>query len=249
MKKAEYYKDKETQGHKKMLQYIDDLKRNKHFLKKWRQYRKLSKSYFDDDFGNGFELLIKKYTELNKITKKFLKKHSKSFEKMTEKMAEEYGLDMNLIGFVYWSMDKKLSEHNYYEDYLDMCVYNDYNDKYLAWDYLDLPLIFDQARKKHLIAYPVSIDIHKYATKRDVLDFIEKRWERIYTNNLSGYTNKKVRFRKRKQNRELVDFIWNNKQLKAKEIKKLLGIKFPENTLAYFEINKLVSIEKQRRLT
>ncbi len=35
-----------------------------------------------------------------------------------------------------------------------------------------------------ILAYPVSIKIHRLASKRDALDFIEKRWDYIGKNNL-----------------------------------------------------------------
>ena len=246
MKKVEYYKDKETQGHIKMLQYIEDLKRNKRFLKIFREYNKQASK---EGFNNIF-FIIEEYEKLNKITKKLLKKYERDFEKITLKMAEEYGLDNNLLGFIYWSMDKTLSKGNHYDSYLDMCVYNDNNDELLGYTTLpDVPLILNRIRRNHLRAYPISIDIHKYASKRDVLDFIEKKWDWIYTNNLGSYTDyEKVRFRKRKQSRELIDFIWDNRRLKAKEIKKLLNDKFPSNHLVYYEISKIISIEKSRRL-
>jgi len=240
---------KETQGHKKMLQRVEDLKRNKGFLRDFKKYNKFSNPS-GGGFAVSFDLLFEKYMELNEIAKRLQKKYDRNFLKTAEKMAEAYGLDSNLLGFISFSMDKELSKYNHFEDYLDMCVFEDNNSKYLLFDYTDLPLIFNPAYKNHLRAYPVSIDIHKYASKRDVLDYIEKNWEKIYINCLGEHTDyKPMRFRKRKIDREIVDFIWASKTLKGKEIKKLLDEKFPHNGIIYYEIPKIISIERGRRLS
>ncbi len=239
--------EKETQGHKKMLQYVEDLKRNKRFLRDLSKYKKYSKN-IDTAFNNGFYNLIEKYQQLNKNTKKFIKKYEKDFERITSKIAENYGLDRNLLGFITWSMNEKVNRFsNYYEDYLDMCIYDDSND-YSDSDHPDLPMLLNPVRRNHLQAYPVSISIHKFASKRDVLDYIEKKWDSIYNNILSTYTDgKRVRFRKRKLERKIVDFIWNNKNRKVQEIKELLDKEFLGNGLAYYEIHKIIAIEKVRR--
>jgi len=238
--------EKTTQGHQKMLQYIEDLKRNKPFLKIFRKYDKQSS---EEKIDNVF-FIIKEYEKLNKITKKLLKKYESDYEKITVKMAEEYGLDSDLLNYIHFSLDKKLNKCNLYKNDVDMCVYNDNYDESLGYRTLpDVPLILNRVYRNHLRAYPISIDIHKYASKRDVLDFIEKKWDWIYKNNLGFYTEyEKIRFRKRKQNQKIIDFIWNNKRLKAKEIKVLLDKEFPHNGLVYYEINKIISIEKDRRL-
>lgn len=245
----EYYRDKKTQGCKKMFQYVEDLKRNKHFLRDWKKYKESLKSINSDDFWAGFDLAVKEYEKLNKKTQKFINKYQGDIEKITKKMAENYRLDANLLHYIDFSFHKELNKSNLYEDYLDMCVYKDDYDERFGYSTLPyLPLLLDPDYKNHLRVYPISIDIHQFASKRDVLDFVEKRWERIYTNNLGPYTDyEKVRIRTRKLNQEITDFIWNNKNLKAKEIKELLNKKFPNNNLVYYEIHKIIAIEKIRR--
>jgi hypothetical protein len=106
----------------------------------------------------------------------------------------------------------------------------------------------DMERQSHIRAYPVSIDIHKYATKRDVLDYIEKRWSFI-EDYLGTYTSEKVRFRKRKMDREIVDYIWENRKVKSKNILELINKKYPDNklNLGYEDVLKIISNEKFRR--
>ena len=49
-----------------------------------------------------------------------------------------------------------------------------------------------------MLAYPVSIKIHRLASKRDVLDFIEKRWDYIEKNYLELYRGKLYKNKRRK---------------------------------------------------
>jgi len=97
-------------------------------------------------------------------------------------------------------------------------------------------------------AYPIALHIHPMASKRDVIDYIEKKWNFIENNYLRSYAEKKLKFGKRKHKQEIVDFIWENRSLTAKKIKMKLDEVYPENELVYFEISKLLQLEKEKRL-
>jgi hypothetical protein len=238
---------KETQGHRKMLQRVEDLRRNKNFLKYLKKYEKNSKAN-DEIIGNGWGKLLNEYLALNDKAERFLKKYHGKFYKSMEGMAEGYGLDDALVGYIR-ALEKQSGYAN--EDVVDMCRWDDSYDKNNSdpFEPNNLPLLMRPRDKIHSIAYPVSIEIHRFAAKNDVLDFIEKNWERIYVNSLGIHTDyKPVRFRKRKLSREIVDFIWDNKSKKGKEVKKLLDEKYPHNGIVYYEIPKIISIERERRL-
>jgi hypothetical protein len=103
-------------------------------------------------------------------------------------------------------------------------------------------------RQLELLSYPVSVGIHRNASKRDVLDFIEKHWVKIDSQLRQSYDEKAMRARQRKHDQKLLDFIWENRNLSSTEIKKKLDKQFPKNGLVYYEINQIVRQEKKRRL-
>jgi hypothetical protein len=240
-----------TQGQEKIIQYIEDLKRNKHFL---ALITRLKKSHFStqeedpvyDEFINEF---IKNSKETEHLINLYRKKIMGKSQKIYLFLAEEYGLSMELINDLIFRVfrredDFSLSKWN------DMCCVNDNYDNLLRYvpHQRPIPIEMDTERKTHIISYPVSIDIHRFATKRDVLDYIEKRWDLIESY-LFNYTEKKVRVRKRKMDKQIVDFIWKNRKEKANKILELINEKFPENKLflGYEDILKIISIEKSRR--
>ncbi len=99
--------------------------------------------------------------------------------------------------------------------------------------------------KLHKLAYPIRMDIHRFATKRDVLDFIDKKW-RIIEKESKLFMKSEKRIRARK-NKERDDFIWNNKQLSASEIVKLVSDNFQGVVMGREEVYKVINLEKERR--
>lgn len=242
---------KETQGQKKIKQYIEDLLRNKHFI---RLINKLKITYSNLGEGNFEEVerLIKEYKKLDKKAVKYERDYFAEFERLRTVIVEEYGLDNELMRPVMTSVsslnDGKLKESLMY-DLLDtdLCITVDNYDENLNQVYPPIPFWLDKRKRDHLKAFPISIDLHRFTTKRDLLDYIEKRWPWI-ENMLGTYReNKRIKFRKRKLDRKMIDFIWDRRSMGIKDIKKALDIKYPQNNLIYYEIYKLISIEKHRR--
>lgn len=253
-------KQKETQGSRKIKQKLEDLKRNDYFKKSLDKSIQIYKNgkESNDTAGDIINSLFKEYIKLGRKTEKAIKKDIKLDWMTTQvKIAEEYSLDCDLFSYLTWPIimkliapDIKLKSLINPRAEIDMCCITDNYDDYLMRDNDKyFPLILNPAKQSHIIAYPVSIDIHCFATKRDVLDFIEKKWKNINAC-LSSYRNKDIRIRKRKHNQKLVDFIWKNKNLKIVELKNKLDKYFPDNKLfGYDDIYKIISIEKQRRTT
>lgn len=238
----------ETQGSRKLRQYIDDLLRNKHFMKIVKKLMIAQKELPQDD--EIFELL-KEYKKLDVKAKKYNKKYS-NFNKLNSILAEQYALDMELLRPVllsqFFKEDEKIKEAVLYDPFsTDLCMVIDNNDEYLNRTFQHMPFELDKNRKNHLKAFPVSIDIHRFTTKRDLLDFIEKKW--LWIENLIGIyrENKNIKFRTRKLPRKLVDFIWENRNLLPKELKRLTDKEFPNNGLVYYEFGKIISQERRRR--
>lgn len=248
-----YSKEKETQGSRKMKQYLEDLKRNKYFRKELNKYLKLYDKE-SDNFPRKPDIidnLLNKYSELGKITKRALKKYTRnSCEKITKKLAEKYSIDNRLLSYITFSIITKGMLKIDPNAEIDMCCLKDIYDDNFGIEhgsFQEFPLILRPAEQNHYIAYPVGIGIHRYATKRDVLDYIEKKWLQIEAC-LFSYNEKKVRIRKRKYNRGLLDFIWENQNMDIKKLKNSLDKKFPRNGLVYYEIYKIINIERKRRM-
>jgi hypothetical protein len=131
---------------------------------------------------------------------------------------------------------------------MDMCIPLNLHDEELQGERYDGIITLRPYLIMSRLAYPVAIGIHPGASKNDVLDYVEKRWPEI-ENNLrrSEPFDKAVRQRKRKHDQELLDFIWENRNFADKHTKELLDEKFPNNGIAYYEINKLMHLEGSRR--
>jgi hypothetical protein len=96
--------------------------------------------------------------------------------------------------------------------------------------------------------FPAGIFIHKLASKRDTLDFIEKRWREIELI-LSRHRPNKVRIRSRKHP-AIYDFIWKHRDLKTGEIKKQINAMVRGSSIppfADYEIRNIITQEKNRR--
>jgi len=131
-----------------------------------------------------------------------------------------------------------------------MCrVVNEFDEQIIPFNEGDDFIHLMPNKKSELIAYPVSIKIHSLASERDIIDFIEKRWPWIDNMLRESEEQKTLKIRrKRKHSQDLLDFIWENKDVSAKVIKSKLDEKFPKNGLAYYEISKLIQSEKIIRL-
>lgn len=244
-------KKKDTQGSQKMKQYLEDLKRNKYFRKEINKYlkfhKKESKNY--PRKTDIVDFLFDEYTKFGKIAKRALRKYEKnSGFNVEKKLARKYAIDSRLLSYITWPMlGLSVIDPN---AEIDMCNFVDnYDDNFgIGHGFSQVfPLIMRPFSENHYEAYPVGINIHRFASKRDVLDYIEKKWSLIESC-ISIYSEKKARFRKRKHSRKLLDFLWENKTLEINKLKNKLDRTFPGNGLVYYEIYKIISLERQRRM-
>ena len=259
---SEEHRQKTTQGHEKMLLYVQKLIRNKFFMD---EIKKIDKSDPEPKGGN-YSALTKEQQERNdfinkelggivedyvRVKKRCEKLYSEKHFKLREKLTYEYGIDLNLLAYVRCFLDEKYKNiTSHFEDYAEMCrIVNEFEEQIIPFNPADDFIHLMPDKKSELIAYPVSIKIHSLASKRDVLDFIEKRWNWIDNTLRQTKEEKALKIkRKRKHSQELLDFIWENRELPAKVIKEKLDEKFPKNGLVYYEISKLIQLEKMDRL-
>jgi hypothetical protein len=185
---------------------------------------------------NFIELIQKLKTEKN---------HKKK-RKLSIKLAEKYGIDSDLLFYIQDKLYPNKEDIDWGE-FIDVCQIED-SDDVISYEeeHQQLPIKKDLIRLMDMLAYPVSIRIHRLASKRDVLDFIEKRWDYIEKNYLELYRGKNPRIRRRK-NQKMYDFIWDNRNKDKKTIKKLLDEKYPDYNIDYFEIYKIIQLERKRR--
>lgn len=244
---------KDTQSQIKIRQYVEDLRRNKFFVSKIKRLRKLISLPEHEEEARREEILAEGiFEEYIDIERKLLDRLSTvnhEFNHIIEEISEKYALDFEAIStlFLY---DLTNREELIKSHYFDLCTITDNYDQDLNDEFEPIPIFLDTSRKSHIRAYPISIDIHRFATKRDVLDFINKRWD-VIADSLKEYNVKEkgVRFRKRKYDLQVVDYIWENRNKPNKVVASLVNSKFPEDSqlYTYVEIQKILSAEKIRR--
>ncbi len=232
--------EKKTQGQKKMKQLLEDTRRNSKFLKDLKKINESMPAYEHVDVKPLYMLYRFFLHELISFRKSNLSKNRT--HKLKVRLCENYGIDPLLLDHLLFDeRNDQLENLDFSEETTsDICIVesSEQNEKPLDLHSFHLKEI-DGIEKK---IYPVNIKIHKFATKRDTLDFIEKNW----TKEVGPYLYKK-RIKQRKLPREAIDFIWENRDKKAKEIILLLESKYPNIKLFYFDISKIISEEKKRR--
>ena len=241
---------KETQSQRKFKQYLEDLRRNERFLSQLKKVKdalelknKEGRDIDDELFGGT---PTKFYVELERAVVEMLKKTKGGTRGAINELAEEYGLSYwTILGLVFDFFLQENVIHVGQET--DFCIIQDNHEEYFEENTLKVPFEFDIQKQTQMRAYPVSIDLHKFVTKRDILDFINKRWD-IIEDLLMKSSGKKKRFRQRKLDRRLVDFIWEKRELPLKKIATALKVEFPKSGLMYYEIAKIINLEKRRRL-
>ena len=214
MKKNKYYQLQETQGQRKMKQFLSELFENDVFEQEFQKIKSI----------------------------KNLKKRNKAFQELAEKYFLLFEFGTPLIDYIY-NQDPKF--HKSID--LDMCIIRDEVDEYLnpIFKYeFDTPPSRRPKKKLELQAYPIHVCINPKASKRDVIDFVKKRWKYI-RNLLDLYEEDPPRIRKRiKEKRDA--FIWKHKNLPSEEIAKITNEKFPKEKLVYSDINKILHKLKKR---
>lgn len=252
----------ETQGQRKMSRYIDDLIRNKTFLHDLKRLKKaivktgiFTEGPYDswskeeqkrhDAINTEIGAILTEYERLRKRCNKLF--HDKPF-KIHQKIADTYDLDIELLASAQSRAKKYDDNFLHFAFETDVCRIEPLHDDNLIPANNGEEIIHIKPHEQiHLRVYPAGISIHRKATKRDVLDFIEKRWSWIEP--LLRLADEKILIaRQRKHSREISDFLWKNRTIKPKQLKKLLDVSFPSNGLAYYEINKIIYEERRRRI-
>ena len=99
--------------------------------------------------------------------------------------------------------------------------------------------------------YPILLRISPYASKRDILDFVDRCYITALKPLQNNYKKPEVKIKKIKKTdaatQERNEFIYQNRQLPRKELMKLGIKKFSMNFPDHGAVSKIISLEKKRR--
>jgi len=204
-----------TQGYRKAWQRVQDLSQNEEFLAELAAIQAIP----DSDWRKRSRKLFK--------------------------FAEENGLDlfmgsalMRLLG-----KEKPLP----WDPSLDFCQIVDEPDEIFNDTEGDLWATRPRPLPDHrltMMLHPIHICISPLATKRDVLDFVAKRWREI-RDLLDAYSEGEPTVRKRRK--EARDqFILEHWEVPSKELADMVCEKFPGELLTYADINAIRQYLKKR---
>ncbi len=242
-----------TQGNKKMRQVLEDIVRNKNFLNDFNKYLSLSKSNAKvEQPSTETALLMFKVLELEKLQKRIMKRIFKKdiittkLRKSLKIIAEKYDIDRALMPSILgYFMAEEVGKYSFL-DFVDVC---EIVGTELFVEEITNGLKRFGGKELDEITHPVMIKLSRLTTKRDLLDFVNKKWPEIknYLYN-NGDEKESIRIRKRpKASRAVLDFIFEKYRNGAQYVVKLLDDKFPGHGLSYSEVTKLFNQERERR--
>jgi hypothetical protein len=239
---------KPSKSNEKLNQYLRDLRRNKYFRKGLKKLvYDLNDDKSDEENETLMNFICEEHYDFIKFWKNVTKKRKTKFTKQLQKLSNITDLHPDQISTMVFS-DLYDNDEFPFDDFEDFCLLDArYENFKKESPYDKLPIDLDSNKLDTLKAYPVSINLHKFTTKRDLLDFINKNWSKIESELQKQAKQSKIRFKERKYDQKLIDFLWQNRGISKKELKLKLDQSFPKNTLVYWEISKILSEEKKRR--
>jgi hypothetical protein len=231
--------EKKTQGQKKLKQILGDARRNSNLAKGLEKLAASKPAYKIEDLQALYVVYRQYQIILRQFRKEFLSQ-DKSHQ-LRKALCLEYGIDPMLFDMLVSAYKgNRLEGWDFNDDTGgDMCAVEVQDEDEDPKDIHTFHLTeLDQIDRS---IYPVHLKLHRFASKRDVLDFIEKSWGQI-----SPHLTEK-RIKGRKLPREVLDLIWKHRDKKAKDIASIVSEKYPKYSLVYYEVSKLLSEEKKRR--
>lgn len=154
-------------------------------------------------------------------------------------LCEKYNLPKSIFKYMLCDLInfETNEEHILKRYHVDLCTidfYEEHEDK-----------LIEEMEKEREIDYPIAIRIRPEASINQIKDFIDKKSNYIKLLQERYDTRIKSGTRKR-PNKELNDFIYENQQLKRSELVRIVRERF-KKAMSYSEISKKISEENKRR--
>lgn len=154
---------------------------------------------------------------------------------------ERFGVDWDMFNYI---REKGTKDLRSLLDKIDLCVvgYTIEEDLFGFGPYTE------GEKKLHRKAFPVTIDIHRSATKTDVINFIRKNWYQVekWRTFVNGEGSKDIPRKRKRPNEKLNYFLYENRDLKVADLKRLVKENF-KRIMVYDEIYSLIRAEQKRR--
>mgnify|MGYP001576370570 CR=1 FL=1 len=229
-----------TSGHKKLLAYFTEIVKTDFIQSRASRVRAafscppsgLSKKDGDETLSSAWKEVqdSDKLVLLNKIIREICKKFSLHY--MDWKDAVHYYLFTGKVELLI----NYLGAYNLF----DVCDLVEEKIEPFGKDY----------QESDDMAFPIAIRISPYASLRDLIDFARKAYKTQILPRQMLYRDKNVsigRIRpKQKKIQSRNDFIYENRHLSRKKIKRLVEEKFGE-PLEYTHVAKIISLENKKR--
>jgi hypothetical protein len=238
-------KQSQSQDSKKIWNYLSEMTKSSEFTGKVEKIRKKydipKKGYkFKKDVDSP---LIPPRNWMKKIEAN--KNNIEYFYNDLEQLSLEIGIHPFEWNFEHYIFFNRLYTPKKWEDSTNMrlCKISDISKR-----------LNDRVEKELLDldneVYPIAINISPYATKRDIIDFINREYipeikllQNEYkkdTIKIGRYRNKSLKIQKRN------DFIYTQRSKPRKIISKYVRLKFGDY-MDYGHIGKIISLEKNKR--
>lgn len=200
---------------------------------------RLKELFENENFKNdlSFVLNVKNKRKQNKLYWILAEKYLLEFEPGTPLFSIIMGWNV--------SLDEQIGHE------LDVCQLFDEEDEYLNPNFradFDYPPSRDKRKRAQIHAFPIHMAISPYATKRDVLDFVSKRWDYIRYM-LDLYVGEKPKSIRIKPKAQRDSFIWENRDLPAKIIADKINELYPDENLTYSDINSILYYLRKRKFS
>jgi hypothetical protein len=97
-----------------------------------------------------------------------------------------------------------------------------------------------------IMLFPIRICISPMASKRDVLDYVTKKWDEIRSS-LDKYSDReKPPVIRKKPKAARNQFIWENREVPSQKLAEMVNGKFPGESLVYYQVDSIKHYMKKR---
>lgn len=174
------------------------------------------------------------------------------FEKNQEfrRIAAKYSIDGSIGSPFYKLAGLPIKDFTRDDNSIDVCrIFDERSDSYDLVSFAvfsDDPTSYPEKLKNEKFEFPIHVAISPSASKRDVLDFINKKWIDILAR-LSEFQDENITSFRKKRNAERDQFIWDNRDLPASKLADLVSEKFHDSDLIYSDISSILYYLRKRK--